>query len=124
VHDDTGSVELRFPSPYLMHAPTVLEVRGLAGDAARTETYRSTTEAFERQWHAFAAFAGGGAPPLATVVEGRMDVVACQAAAAALAETRGVAIGGEAGEGSRADGRAAVGADAGAIAMGHKEEAT
>jgi len=122
VHDEMGSVELRFPSPYLMHAPTVLEVSGLAGDAARTETYRSTTEAFERQWLAFAAFAGGGAAPRATVAEGRADIVACQAAAAALAVARGVAIGGEAREATRGGGE--VDGNGQAIPTGPKEEAS
>lgn len=122
VHDDIGSVELRFPSPYLLHAPTVLEVSGLAGDAARTETYRSTAEAFERQWLAFAAFAGGGAAPRATVAEGRVDIVACQAAVAALAAGRGVAIGGETREAARGGGR--VDGNGQAIATGPKEEAS
>lgn len=97
VHDDAGSVSVTFPAPYLLHAPTVLRVVDDGGTGAEqvSET-RSTVEAFERQWLAFAAFVRDGVRPRAGIGEGREDIVACQAAAALLAARRGVKIGGEA----------------------------
>ena len=97
VHDEQGSVSVTFPAPYLLHAPTVLRVveDGGSGSEQISET-RSTVEAFERQWLAFAAFVREDATPRAGIVEGRQDIVACQRAAALLAARQGVAVGGEA----------------------------
>jgi len=97
VHDEQGSVSVTFPAPYLLHAPTVLRVveDGGSGSEEISET-RSTVEAFERQWLAFAAFAREDAAPRAGIAEGRQDIVACQRAAALLATRHGVAVGGEA----------------------------
>lgn len=104
VHDAAGSVSLTFPAPYLLHAPTVLRVVDKDGAGAErvTET-RSTTEAFERQWLAFAAFARDGIRPRAGIAEGREDILACQAAVALLAAREGLAAGGEAGATIRAN---------------------
>ena len=97
VHDEQGSVSVTFPAPYLLHAPTVLRVVGDGGSGSEeiSET-RSTVEAFERQWLAFAAFVREDAIPRAGIAEGRQDIVACQRAAALLAARQGVAVGGEA----------------------------
>jgi predicted dehydrogenase len=97
VHDEQGSVSVIFPAPYLLHAPTVLRVVGDGGSGSEeiSET-RSTVEAFERQWLAFAAFVREDATPRAGIAEGRQDIVACQRAAALLAARQGVAVGGEA----------------------------
>jgi myo-inositol 2-dehydrogenase / D-chiro-inositol 1-dehydrogenase len=97
VHDEQGSVSVTFPAPYLLHAPTVLRVVEDGGNGAEqvSET-RSTIEAFERQWLAFAAFVREDAIPRAGIAEGRQDIVACQRAAALLAARQGVAVGGEA----------------------------
>ena len=97
VHDEQGSVSVTFPAPYLLHAPTVLRVveDGGSGSEEISET-RSTVEAFERQWLAFAAFVREDATPRAGIAEGRQDIVACQRAAALLAARQGVAVGGEA----------------------------
>jgi myo-inositol 2-dehydrogenase/D-chiro-inositol 1-dehydrogenase len=97
VHDDRGTVALEFPSPYLLHAPTVLTVDDTKDGLARSATFRSTAEAFERQWLAFARFAFDGAAPRAGIAEGRADIVACQQAAARLAARSDLPIGGEAG---------------------------
>jgi predicted dehydrogenase len=96
VHDDAGSVELTFPAPYLLHAPTVLTVVDADAEAERVSRTRSTVEAFERQWLAFAAYVRDGEPPRAAIAEAREDVVACQAAARALARRLDVTLGGEA----------------------------
>jgi predicted dehydrogenase len=101
VHDEAGTVALAFPAPYLLHAPTVLTVVDADGDGERRSESRWTAEAFERQWLAFADFAGGEGAPRAGLAEGREDIVACQAAAALLAERKGIIVGGEAAGGGR-----------------------
>jgi myo-inositol 2-dehydrogenase/D-chiro-inositol 1-dehydrogenase len=97
VHDEGGTVELDFPAPYLLHAPTALRVVDADAGAERRSTTRSTVEAFERQWLAFAELVDGGTAPRAGIDEGRADVAVCQAAVRVLALARGVEIGGEAG---------------------------
>lgn len=96
IHHERGTVALEFPSPYLLHAPTVLRVHDDDAGIARESAYRSTEEAFEREWLAFAAFVRSGEPPRAGIAEGRADIVACQQAAASLADGAGLSIGGEA----------------------------
>ena len=102
VHDDAGTVQLRFPTPYLLHAPTVLTIVGADAEAERVSSVRSAAEAFERQWLAFDAFLRDGAAPRAGLAEGREDIVTCQAAARILAAREGVAVGGEAAHVARA----------------------
>ena len=92
-----GSVELVFPSPYLMHAPTELRVTWLDGEAERTDLSRSTEEAFESQLEAFARMVTDGAEPYSGLAEGRADIGLCQSVVAAFAERAGVPVGGEIG---------------------------
>jgi myo-inositol 2-dehydrogenase / D-chiro-inositol 1-dehydrogenase len=99
VHDEQGTIALTFPSPYLLHAPTVLTVVEGDGGAERVSETRSTVEAFEQQWLAFAAFANGGAGPRSGIAEGRLDIVSCQGAAAVLGDRLGITVGGEAAAG-------------------------
>jgi myo-inositol 2-dehydrogenase/D-chiro-inositol 1-dehydrogenase len=96
VHDDRGTVELRFPAPYLLHAPTVLTVVDGDDEAERVVHTRSTVEAFERQWLAFESLVRNGEPPHAGIEEGREDVLVCQSAARVLAARHDIEIGGEA----------------------------
>ncbi|HEU5362963.1 MAG TPA: Gfo/Idh/MocA family oxidoreductase [Gaiellaceae bacterium] len=96
VHDERGTVELAFPAPYLLHAPTVLTVVDADEEAERSTVTRSTVEAFERQWLAFEALVRDGEPPRAGLDEGREDVLVCQGAARALAARHDVELGGEA----------------------------
>jgi myo-inositol 2-dehydrogenase / D-chiro-inositol 1-dehydrogenase len=96
VHDEQGSVELVFPAPYLLHAPTVLTVVDADSGAERSTQTRSTAEAFERQWLAFEALVREGAQPRAAIDEGREDLIVCQAAARVLAARHDTEIGGEA----------------------------
>jgi len=96
VHDEDGTVALAFPAPYLLHAPTVLTVVDPDGEGERRSEWRSTAEAFERQWVAFADFVRSGTAPRAGIAEGREDIVVCQAATAMLAARRGINVGGEA----------------------------
>jgi myo-inositol 2-dehydrogenase / D-chiro-inositol 1-dehydrogenase len=92
-----GSVELVFPSPYLLHAPTELRVTALDGAAERTDLSRSIEEAFESQLEAFARLVRDGAEPYSGLAEGREDIGLCQAIVAAFAERTGVPVGGEIG---------------------------
>lgn len=95
VHDEAGSVALAFPSPYLLHAPTVLTLVDEDG-GERATRFRSTAEAFEEQLAAFHRLVTAGEPMAAGVAEGRADIVTCQRIARRLAERRGVDAGGEA----------------------------
>jgi myo-inositol 2-dehydrogenase / D-chiro-inositol 1-dehydrogenase len=92
-----GSVELVFPSPYLMHAPTQLLVTSLDGTAERIDLRRSTQEAFESQLEAFARLVGDGVLPYSGLAEGREDIGFCQSIVVAFAERAGVPVGGEIG---------------------------
>lgn len=95
IHHDRGTLELAFPAPYLMNAPTVLTV--VSGAESRTE-YRDVTEAFETQLLAFHAFVTEGKAPL-TEREGALeDIVTAQRVAARYAVQHGLDLGGEAGE--------------------------
>ena len=95
-HWSAGTVELVFPSPYLLHAPTRLTVVGPLGNARREERIESVTEAFDEQLLAFHRLVTAGEPPAAGIPEGRADVVTCQAIARCLLEREGLAPGGEA----------------------------
>jgi len=88
LHDELGSIALTFAAPYLLHAPTTLTVVDAQDEAERTTQVRSTVEAFERQWLAFAEFAAGAPAARAGVREGRDDIVACRAAVRALPDRR------------------------------------
>lgn len=95
-HQEEGSVELEFPSPYLLRAPTVLRHVTRDGDGAATWRFESFIEAFEEQLLAFHRMVTTGAAPAAGVAEGRADIVTCQRIAAQIAHREGLAVGGEA----------------------------
>ncbi|MFE9386760.1 Gfo/Idh/MocA family protein [Streptomyces sp. NPDC007025] len=89
VHHESGSLELAFPSPYLMNAPTVLtETSTAPGEGPHTERraeHRSVTEAFEEELAAFHTMVTEGTPPL-TGTEGALaDLTTAQCAVAAYA---------------------------------------
>ncbi len=93
-----GVVELVFPSPYLLHAPTELTVSELDGRGAeRRVLTRSVTEAFEEQLVAFADMVRDGVPPRSGLAAGRSDILDCQRIIAAYANRVGVSAGGEIG---------------------------
>ena len=96
VHHEQGSVEVTFPSPYLLNAPTVLTVRDRDGDAARARTHRSTVEAFGQELLAFHRLVAEGERPAAGIVEVRADILTCQRIVRRLAASRGIEVGGEA----------------------------
>ncbi|MBF8185879.1 Gfo/Idh/MocA family oxidoreductase [Nonomuraea sp. K274] len=93
IHHDRGSLELVFPSPYLMNAPTTLTV--VSGGESRTE-WRDVTEAFEVQLAAFHAFVNDGRPPLTGADGGLEDIVTAQRIAACYAVQHDLPMGGEA----------------------------
>ncbi|GGO70529.1 Gfo/Idh/MocA family protein [Nonomuraea cavernae] len=93
VHHDRGSLELVFPTPYLMNAPTTLTM--VSQGESRTE-WRDVTEAFEVQLAAFHAYVNDGKPPLTGAAGGLEDIVTAQRVAARYAVHHGLPIGGEA----------------------------
>ncbi|NUR90835.1 MAG: Gfo/Idh/MocA family oxidoreductase [Nonomuraea sp.] len=93
IHHDAGSLELVFPSPYLLNAPTTLTV--VSGGESRN-VYTDVTEAFETQLLAFHAFVTQGKAPLTDRAGGLEDIVTAQRIAARYAVLNGLAIGGEA----------------------------
>jgi len=97
-HHPGGSIELTFPSPYRLHAPTILAVATGGSETRRRTILDSVEEAFERELLAFARLVRDGERPRTGIVDGRTDIVTCQRIAAAWARRSGVAIGGEAAE--------------------------
>jgi predicted dehydrogenase len=95
IHHDHGSLELRFPSPYLMNAPTTLTCLSRVGTTERRTVHQDVAEAFERQLVAFHRFVTQGEPPL-TGLQGAMeDIVTAQRIVRRYAEWAGYPLGGE-----------------------------
>lgn len=95
-HTERESLSLVFPSPYLLHAPTTLTLTTRQDAAARTSSFHSAAEAFERQLVAFHRLVLEGGSPTAGIAEGRADIVTCQRIVAALARREDLEAGGEA----------------------------
>jgi predicted dehydrogenase len=96
VHAEGGSLALRFPTPYVLHAPTELIVTSQRGSGEEVTRFTAFDEAFERQLRAFHAMVVSGETPLAGIAEGRADIITCQQIIRRLAEARGVPVAGEA----------------------------
>ncbi|WP_239117285.1 Gfo/Idh/MocA family protein [Planotetraspora phitsanulokensis] len=95
VHHDHGSLELHFPSPYLLNAPTVLSCLSRVGTTERRTVYRDVAEAFERQLVAFHRFVTQEERPL-TGLEGALeDIVIAQRIIRRYAEWAGIPVSGE-----------------------------
>jgi myo-inositol 2-dehydrogenase/D-chiro-inositol 1-dehydrogenase len=90
-----GCLELEFPSPYLLHAPTVLTLHRSAGDDTERVEFRSTAEAFERQLEAFADMARNGTPPRTGFAGAADDVRVCQEIVRRHLSAAGIPPGGE-----------------------------
>ncbi|MFB9711098.1 Gfo/Idh/MocA family protein [Streptosporangium sandarakinum] len=93
VHHEDGTLELVFPSPYLMNAPTVLTSSSPDGAAEVRAVHRDVSEAFELQLEAFHALVTEGTPPLTGLDGALADIVAAQQIIRAVA---GPSVGGEA----------------------------
>ena len=93
---DDRTVELEFPAPYLLHAPTRLRIIEPDSEARRDTVVTSAREAFEEELLAFHRLVVDGTRPRAGIAEARADVVTCQRIARRRAEQTGLRIGGEA----------------------------
>lgn len=96
LHHARGTLELVFPSPYLLNAPTTLTAVDRHDGGERRTCFRSVTEAFERELVAFHAMVTAGARPLTGVAEGAADLRTSQQVVRRYGELTGAAIGGEA----------------------------
>jgi predicted dehydrogenase len=94
-----STIELEFPAPYLLHAPTQLRITETDRGARRDTSVSAYDEAFENELLAFHALVVDGTPPRSGVAEGRADIVTCQRIAARYAAQLGIEIGGEAAAG-------------------------
>lgn len=93
---ERATIELAFPSPYLLHRPTILRISTSDDGGRHDEVWTSIDEAFETELLAFHAMVVNGDRPLAGLADGRADIVTCERAIASLAARHGVDIGGEA----------------------------
>jgi predicted dehydrogenase len=92
VISDLATIELEFPSPYLLHAPTDLRIAEHTGTGRRDTEFRSVLEAFEEELLAFHALVVDGTPPKAGAVEGRADIATSQRIVARWASHAGIPI--------------------------------
>jgi len=97
VHHDRGSLQVSFPSPYLLNAPSELLVVEGADGSERRSVLRPAGEEFENELVAFHAMATAGVTPLSGPVEGREDIVTAQRIIRFYCEHNGFPLGGEAG---------------------------
>ncbi|HEV7626201.1 MAG TPA: Gfo/Idh/MocA family oxidoreductase [Streptomyces sp.] len=96
VHHEGGTLELAFPSPYLMNAPTVLTATDNAGNAERRARFRSVSEAFEEELVAFHTMVTRGEQPRTGVRGATEDLITAQRAVARFAALRQMSFAGEA----------------------------
>ncbi|GAA2079860.1 hypothetical protein GCM10009801_37770 [Streptomyces albiaxialis] len=96
VHHEGGTLELAFPSPYLMNAPTVLTAAANDGGTESRTAFRSVTEAFEEELVAFHAMVTEGAPPRTGVAGATEDLTTAQRAVARFAAQHQLPCEGEA----------------------------
>ncbi|WP_310741846.1 Gfo/Idh/MocA family oxidoreductase [Microbispora sp. H13382] len=130
LHHEHGSLELRFPSPYMLNTPTRLTVTCRVGTTERTVVSEDVAEAFERQLRAFHRFVTQDEPPLTGLDGALEDIVTAQRIVHRYARWAGVPIGGEcAQEVTGAPREATAGADVSSYAeegasgaIGHAEQ--
>jgi predicted dehydrogenase len=97
VHHARGSLEVRFGTPYLLNAPTELEVvEAVPGGEVRSRN-AFTCESFEAELVEFHAMVTAGIRPVAGIAEGRADILTSLRIMRRLAEQLGITVGGEAG---------------------------
>lgn len=96
LHGEAGSLTLRFPTPYVLNAPTELIVTGQCGRGEELRRFTAFDESFELQLRAFHELVTSGKKPAAGIADGRADIGTCQRIIRHLAERRGVAVAGEA----------------------------
>ena len=99
---EAGRVRIQFPSPFLKHFPTPVEVQGMEGGAEwRKRVNVSYAEAFKEELLHFHDCVTNDREPLTSGHDGREDIAVLQEIVAAL---RPVGLGGEASEGLGARG--------------------
>jgi predicted dehydrogenase len=68
-------VEIAFPNPYVLYAPTVVTIReNEAGSPIRKEIPVSHQEAFRREWQHFVECVRDGAQPRTNLADARADI--------------------------------------------------
>jgi predicted dehydrogenase len=94
---EDASIELEFPAPYLLNAPTSIRIveRDQPNDR-RDTSYVAYRESFEEELIGFHRLVVDGIPPRAGAAEGRADIVTCERVVRRLAEQLGLEVGGEA----------------------------
>jgi len=96
VHHDRGTLQVAFPSPYLLNAPSeLLVVKGGDGSEQRS-VFRPAGEEFETELVGLHAMVTAGVAPLSGPVEGRTDIVTAQQIIRSYCELNGLVLGGEA----------------------------
>jgi len=96
VHHDRGSLQVAFPSPYLLNAPSELLVVDGDDGSERRSVLRPAGEEFENELVAFHEMATAGVAPLSGPVEGREDIVTAQRIIRSYCVHNGFPLGGEA----------------------------
>jgi myo-inositol 2-dehydrogenase/D-chiro-inositol 1-dehydrogenase len=96
VHHDRGSLQVAFPSPYLLNAPSELLVVDGADGSERRSVLRPAGEEFENELVAFHAMVTDGMAPRSGPVEGREDIVTAQRIIRSYCLRNGFPLGGEA----------------------------
>ena len=89
---ERATVELEFPTPYLLNAPTELRIAERVSSGRRDAVSRSLIEAFDAELVAFHSLVVDGVPPKAGHVQGRADIVTAQRIVARYADGRGIPI--------------------------------
>jgi myo-inositol 2-dehydrogenase/D-chiro-inositol 1-dehydrogenase len=96
VHHERGSLQVVFPSPYLLDVPSeLLVVDGAAGTAQRSKL-RPAGEEFENELVGLHAMVVDGLAPCSGPVEGREDIITAQRIIRSYCELNGLPLGGEA----------------------------
>lgn len=94
VHGTGRRMVLHFPSPYLEHAVTRLEVRGHDGVAVTSTHFdHGHAEAFEEELLHFARCIGSGDPPLTPVEDAARDITLLRGVALAALDGAPVSLG-------------------------------
>jgi myo-inositol 2-dehydrogenase / D-chiro-inositol 1-dehydrogenase len=96
VHHERGSLQVTFPSPYLLDAPSELLVVDGADGSERRSVLRPAGEEFENELVGMHAMVTDGLAPRSGPVEGREDIVSAQRIIRAYCERNDLALGGEA----------------------------
>jgi predicted dehydrogenase len=96
VHHERGSLQVMFPSPYLLDMPSELLVVDGADGSERRSVLRPAGEEFEHELVGLHAMAVDGVPPRSGPVEGREDIITAQRIIRAYCDRNCLPLGGEA----------------------------